>query len=368
MGKEAEMSEKEEIRLNRLPAITWYWLNMNESEITSEPCDGEAEVSVSVPDGVTESRVRLSENKEVEDLSTQPTGAGAAFSKIFDTAGTEARLYTVPAGLKADKPLKLQFAFADGKNSLDQVALDVQKNAELTLVMDYASDEAASGAAAVQTKFRLGENAVLRIVQITHVGSDFSFVNDMGGKTADNARVEVIQLNLEGQKVYQGYQIDLAGYKSSLKTDIAYRLKGTENLDMNYFANHTGRKTTCDINVSGVLRDTSSKVLRATIDLKKGAKEAVGNEKEDVLLMDEGVRNRTIPLILCTEEDVEGNHGATIGRLDESLMFYLASRGLNREEIYEMMAAARMEAVAAKIPDEETRADVEKYIGTVSED
>lgn len=362
------MSEKEEIRLNRLPAITWYWLNMNESEITSEPCDGEAEVSVSVPDGVAESRVRLSENKEVEDLSTQPTGAGAAFSKIFDTAGTEARLYTVPAGLKADKPLKLQFAFADGKNSLDQVALDVQKNAELTLVMDYASDEAASGAAAVQTKFRLGENAVLRIVQITHVGSDFSFVNDMGGKTADNARVEVIQLNLEGQKVYQGYQIDLAGYKSSLKTDIAYRLKGTENLDMNYFANHTGRKTTCDINVSGVLRDTSSKVLRATIDLKKGAKGAVGNEKEDVLLMDEGVRNRTIPLILCTEEDVEGNHGATIGRLDESLMFYLASRGLNREEIYEMMAAARMEAVAAKIPDEETRADVEKYIGTVSED
>ena len=137
---------------------------------------------------------------------------------------------------------------------------------------------------------------------------------------------------------------------------------------MNYFANHTGRKTTCDINVSGVLRDTSSKVLRATIDLKKGAKGAVGNEKEDVLLMDEGVRNRTIPLILCTEEDVEGNHGATIGRLDESLMFYLASRGLNREEIYEMMAAARMEAVAAKIPDEETRADVEKYIGTVSED
>jgi Fe-S cluster assembly scaffold protein SufB len=140
---------------------------------------------------------------------------------------------------------------------------------------------------------------------------------------------EVIHLNLAGQNVYQGYQIDLAGYKSSLKTDIAYRLKGSEHLDMNYFANHTGKKTECEINVNGVLRDTSSKILRATIDLKKGAKGAVGNEKEDVLLMDEGVRNKTIPLILCTEEDVEGNHGATIGRLDESLMFYMKSRGLN---------------------------------------
>ena len=360
------MSETEQIRLNRLPAITWYWLNMNEGEIAYAGCDGEAEVSASVPANVTEGRVRLADSKEYEDLKEQPTGAGVSFSSVFEKAGTEARLFTVPAGRKAADPLKLHFSFESGKTTLDQVALDVQKDAELTVVMDFRSATDASGAAAVQTKFRLGGNAVLRIVQITRVGDHFSFVNDMGGRTGDNARVEVIHLNLDGQKVYQGYQIDLAGYKSSLKTDIAYRLKNAETLDMNYFANHTGKKTECEINVSGVLRDTASKILRATIDLKKGAKGAVGNEKEDVLLMDEGVRNRTIPLILCTEEDVEGNHGATIGRLDESLMFYLESRGLNREEIYEMMAAARIAAVASKIPDAATREDVEKYIGTDS--
>lgn len=360
------MSETEKIRLNRLPAITWYWLNMNEGEITCRECDGEAKISASVPEKVEESRIRSGDSGEYAGLLAQPTGAGASFSSLFEKAGTAARLYTVSAGSRVAEPLKLQFAFESGKTSLDQIALDVQKDAELTVVMDYSSARDASGAAAVQTKFRLGENAVLRIVQITRVGDDFSFVNDMGGRTADSARVEVIHLNLDGQKVYQGYQIDLAGYKSSLKTDIAYRLKNAETLDMNYFANHTGKKTECEINVSGVLRDTSSKILRATIDLKKGAKGAVGNEKEDVLLMDEGVRNRTIPLILCTEEDVEGNHGATIGRPDESLMFYLQSRGLNREEIYEMMAAARIAAVTSKIPDAETRAAVEKYIGTDS--
>ena len=44
--------------------------------------------------------------------------------------------------------------------------------------------------------------------------------------------------------------------------------------------------------------------------------------------------NQTIPLILCEEEDVEGNHGATIGKLDEELLFYLESRGIPEAEVY----------------------------------
>ena len=39
-------------------------------------------------------------------------------------------------------------------------------------------------------------------------------------------------------------------------------------------------------------------------------------------MLGDGVVNQTIPLILCGEEDVEGNHGATIGRLDEKMSGY----------------------------------------------
>lgn len=48
--------------------------------------------------------------------------------------------------------------------------------------------------------------------------------------------------------------------------------------------------------------------------------------------------NQTIPLILCGEEDVEGNHGATIGRLDEKMLFYLASRGIPEEAARSLLA------------------------------
>ena len=69
------------------------------------------------------------------------------------------------------------------------------------------------------------------------------------------------------------------------------------------------------------MRDTAFKLFRGTIDFVKGSAGSVGNEKEEVLLIDEKCVNQTIPIILCAEEDVVGNHGATIGKPDEELLF-----------------------------------------------
>ena len=65
----------------------------------------------------------------------------------------------------------------------------------------------------------------------------------------------------------------------------------------------------------GVLQGGAKKIYRGTIDFKNGSAGAVGDEKETVLLLSDDVVNQTIPLILCSEEDVQGNHGASIGKL-----------------------------------------------------
>ncbi|MCF0135619.1 MAG: SufD family Fe-S cluster assembly protein, partial [Lachnospiraceae bacterium] len=103
-------------------------------------------------------------------------------------------------------------------------------------------------------------------------------------------------------------------------------------------------------------------IFRGTIDFRRGCSGAKGSENENVLLIDDTVRNQTLPVILCSEEDVEGTHGASIGKLDESLLFYLQTRGLSEDQVYEMMAASRIAAVVALIPDAETREELEAYM------
>ena len=65
-----------------------------------------------------------------------------------------------------------------------------------------------------------------------------------------------------------------------------------------------------------------------------------------------GVVNKTVPLILCAEENVVGNHGATIGELGEDTLFYFESRGICAAEAEKIMARAAIERLARTIGDE----------------
>ncbi len=63
-------------------------------------------------------------------------------------------------------------------------------------------------------------------------------------------------------------------------------------------------------------------------------------------MLGENVVNKTVPLILCAEENVVGNHGATIGELDAETLFYFESRGISRAEAENILARSAVERLA----------------------
>ena len=200
----------------------------------------------------------------------------------------------------------------------------------------------------------LGKDAELRLIQVS-VGGSGTRISDARARCADGARFSWYRVLSGGGATYDNCSAELAGEGSAFTAEIGYRLAGQDVYDVNCEAIHTGRRTESHINASGVLFDHASKLLRGTIDLRKGCAGAVGSEMEDALLMDETVRNRSLPVILCAEEDVIGDHGATIGQPDEQAVYYLTSRGLTEREAEAMLARAKLEAVIRKIPDEGVR-------------
>lgn len=210
--------------------------------------------------------------------------------------------------------------------------------------------------ATLRTQVTVHSGAEVRLVQVFE--NKESIVSETSAKIEENAGFELVQLYLGGSDTVSEINSELVGHNANFTADVGYRLKGEDKLDINLIAEHFGRKSTSQITVNGVLDDTAEKVFKGTIDFKNGAKAAKGSEKESVLLLNEKVRNRTVPLILCAEEDVEGSHGASIGKLDEKHIFYMKSRGISEEKIYELAAKARLMQVISKIGDEKTKARV----------
>ena len=330
------------MKINHLPAYTYGWLHLNNSDLTVKDAPVPADLKVEVP-------VHVVANESAR--IAVPTGAGDALTDYLKDVPVLS--YDVLAGSIPAKPLRIRTDYAKDAQAGNVISLHLNAGTSLVAVMDLTSE--ATGFAALQTLFELEEDSHLTLVQILRPGEQFTLVNDIGGRVKDRADVHIIHVMLGGKEVYQGCRVNLEGRHSDLKTDIGYRLQGESKLDMNYYAYHTGKKTSCEIQADGVLADHAKKVFRGTIDFINGCAGSVGDEREDVLLLSDDVVNQTIPLILCAEEDVEGNHGATIGRLDEDALFYAESRGMDEASVIEMMASARIDAVIKKIPDETTR-------------
>lgn len=286
---------------------------------------------------------------------------GEVFAEV-----SEMPVYSVRG--QVSDPVRLDYDFSEGANSVSALELQVPEGGEMLVIQHFHSESNGFGFAGVATKYNVAADAKLTLVQVQMLGDDMTFCNDINGHCDERGEFRLIQLVLGGKATYLGCNTALAGKASNLQIDMAYIVSDDHLLDMNYVADHTGKKTHCEINAAGVLRNHAKKVFRGTIDFKRGCAGATGAEIEDVLLMDDGVINQTIPLILCSEEDVEGTHGATIGKLNEDLLFYLESRGLALNEIYEMMARARVDAVCNLIPDAQTRELVENYLGKEKEE
>ncbi len=339
------------LKVNRLPVPTWNWLKMNGTQVSVLPPREEGECNFSIPDGFVEAPdIQMA---EIEG------NAGPDMERLVKESGVGALNFFAQGSAE---PLRLDFSYKGSTSALNAVGLETSAGSEASLIMDFRSASDASGLVAVQTKIKVGDNSTLKIVQVQRLEGEMKFFNDLGIFCGENAKVSLIQLVLAGKETFTGCRCVLDGEGSIFNADVGYLLGDDQRLDMNYWAIHGGARSISDINASGVLRGNAYKLFRGTIDFRRGAAHSVGGEKEDVLLMSDDAVNGTIPLLLCGEEDVEGNHGATIGRLDDALVFYLESRGLNRESAYEMMAQARIDAVCQKITDENLRREIFSYM------
>lgn len=124
---------------------------------------------------------------------------------------------------------------------------------------------------------------------------------------------------------------------------------------MNYIGELRGEKSEINIEVQGALNDFSKKHFKGTIDFKKGAKKAKGNENEFCMLLSEKARQIALPMLLCSEEDVEGNHSSATGRVGNKELFYIMSRGFNKKEAMKLLIKARFNSIIDSIKNEKIR-------------
>lgn len=238
---------------------------------------------------------------------------------------------------------------------VDIIKIKAEENSTLNLALDYFSKEDVKGFRHTIIEVEAEENSNVKIFLSQRFSLDILSIQSVYYKVKKNANVEFIQVDLGSKENYLSYIGELAEKEANVSINSIYFGKNNQKLDFNYVANQIGQATNYDLSIKGALADRAQKTCRATIDFKRGSSTSKGSEQEYVTLLSDDIRNVAVPILLCTEDDVEGLHAASAGKIDEDILFYIMSRGFSETEAKRLILESKFAETIDLIENEEIR-------------
>ena len=202
------------------------------------------------------------------------------------------------------------------------------------------------------------ENAKVDIANVNLLNNNSDHFEEMENELYADSTVNYTIIDIGGKNSITNYYSNAKVEKSVNELKTVYL--GIENQlkDLNYVAHLNGEKTVVNIDVQGALKDTAKKNFKGTLDFKKGCKKAKGDENEFCMLLSDKAKSIALPMLLCTEDDVEGNHSTASGKVDANDLFYIMSRGIEYKEAIKLIVRARFHKIIENIKDEDIKQEI----------
>ena len=283
------------------------------------------EIELEMPEKIAEFKnVEIINNGSIIDNQTTNQALTYGTSKIleelnYETANNKIRIQTE----NKKENIRIRYTFDDENiNLINQI--EIIANGDTNIIIEYISN----------TSKKCFHNGIIRIIANAKSKLDITIVNLLNEQSEN---FEAIENKLEENSNVKYTIIDIGG-----KTSIS-----------NYYSNIIG---------DNAENDFAKKNFKGTIDFKKGAKKSKGNENEYCMLLSNKAKSIALPMLLCTEEDVEGNHSTASGKVDMKQLFYLMTRGLSYKEAVKLIVKANFQKIIDRINDEELKNVILKEI------
>ena len=317
------------------------------------------EVELDLPEKIAEFKnVEIINDKSIIDNEVSNTSLTYGTEKIleelnYETANSKIRIQT--SNKKED--IRIRYNFDDNNvNLINQI--EIIANGDTNVIIEYKS----------QTSQKCLHNGIIRVIANENAKLDVTIVNLLNensdnfeaieNRLEKNSKVNYTIIDIGGKTSISNYYSNIIGENADNDLKSIYLGIGEQRKDINYIAELRGTKTNIDIDVQGALKDSAKKNFKGTIDFKKGSKKAKGNENEYCMLLSDKAKSIALPMLLCTEEDVEGNHSTASGKVDEKQLFYIMTRGISYKEAVKLIVKSKFNKIIERILDEELKNEI----------
>jgi Fe-S cluster assembly protein SufD len=291
----------------------------------------------------------------------------------------------------------LRFALLNEAFATDGVQIEVARGAQCDTCVELvfvATSEAKAGASYPRVNFKVGANAQVGLIERhVSVGSDANFINcavdvevardasvqhyrvqqtgaraiwfdTLTARLAENAKYQVHMVNLGALSARSTVNVQLLGQRSEV--GVFGASVGGQNQVHDTFAlvDHVAPNARTEQGFRGIASGRARVAFNGKVVVRKGAHGTDSSQSLRGLLAGTDAEIDVRPQLEIYTDDVKCNHGATAGKLDDNMMFYLLSRGLDRETALRLLKWAFLEDVVSKIQVPELRQQIEESLAS----
>ena len=284
----------------------------------------------------------------------------AAMNSAFVGDGA---LVEVAPGVQLEKPIELLFVSGcsgEGFLSLPRNLVILGEGSQCSIIERHISFGAERSLSNSLTEIILDKNATLNYCCAQDQAERTFHVGGLFARLAHSAKLKATTVTVGKAWVRNDARIDLDAEGAHANLDGAYLAFGRCHVDNHTHISHNAPECTSRECYKGVLGDRGHAVFHGRIVVQPNAQKTDSEQSNQNLLLSADAQIDTKPQLEIYADDVKCAHGATVGQMDESALFYLVSRGINRETARRMLTLA----FAAEVLETVTPSTLQSYLAS----
>ncbi|WP_439925168.1 Fe-S cluster assembly protein SufD [Nitrobacter sp. JJSN] len=270
---------------------------------------------------------------------------------------TDGVVIEVGDGVSLAKPIHvIHVTTVSSASAFTRSRLTIGKAARATLIESFAAaDDAKSYQAHDALIVAIGDGADVAHIRLTADADDAANISSAIVTVGGGSKLNLFNLTNGGR--LSRYQVfaTLEGEGSDVCINGVSLLKDTQHADMTLVVDHAVPHCTSREIFRAVVDDRAHSVFQGKIIVRPDAQKTDGKMMTRALLLSDDAEADSKPELEIFADDVTCGHGATIGALDDSLLFYLRARGLSEKEAQALLIQAFVGEAIESIADDGLR-------------
>lgn len=253
-----------------------------------------------------------------------------------------------------EEPLKLNLSDDNNEN----LQIECGKSSEVKIILEVKSQELKENK--YNLKLTLKDNAKINYLLVSELLSEKAVLNHQFDINKD-ASLNLISA-LVSNVLTSHLKVDLLGENAQalVKAVALSSDKHDQVIDVNI--NHLAPNTYADMENVGIANKYGRVVLNGIAKIHKGMKNSNAFQSLKGIITSDDAILEVNPILLIDEYDVKAGHGATVGKVEPEVLFYLMSRGITKTEAERLVIFGFLQPIIDEISDEGLK---ERFISLV---